>query len=406
MSRAPLRTAALALASLVIFLGAAEALCRAFDLRPALKHTGANPPWLGERWLLPRPDYREGLAEAGLLSRAYQLYRWDRHAVFGLRPDVELSLIDPLAPPELREHTRFTVRTNSRGYRTPEFADLPEPGRRRVVSLGDSSTFGWGVEQEETYPQCLEQALQRRWQGRQETIEVVNLGVPGYSTFQGRVLLEREALALAPDVITWSFLGNDGQQTGRSDAEIHLERMGWRGAVLAVLHRSAAYETLAAWIAAAGARAPTSRAGPQGRNVRSSADSLRSVRQAVGLAQQAQVPIVLVALCVRGAATRMLEGVARERGVPFLDGMTLLDTSLARARTEPGFASERERLRERYGEALLAESPELHLLLPDGCHPNALGQRLVGEALAEIVADLLEAKQPEPQATTTRRALP
>ena len=89
---APVRRAlanlALAGCSLVLFLALAEGLCRAFDLRPGLGGALANPPWLGERWLLHRDDYRERLAEAGFLGRYYDLYAWDRYTFYRLRPEV------------------------------------------------------------------------------------------------------------------------------------------------------------------------------------------------------------------------------------------------------------------------------------------------------------------------------
>ena len=59
----------------------------------------------------------------------------------------------------------FTVSTNNLGYRDEEINDQPV----QIVCVGDSVTFGWGVKQEETYPQILEQKL---------GINVLNTGVP------------------------------------------------------------------------------------------------------------------------------------------------------------------------------------------------------------------------------------
>ena len=179
----------LAAASLAIFAGGAELLTRAIDLRPAGGTALANPPWLGDRPLL-RDDYRDEMAKAGVLSRYYDLYEWDRFLFYRLRPIVSTELLDVFAPPRALERSRWSVHTNSRGFRTPEFADQAAPGVVRIVVLGDSSTFGWGVEHFETYGEQLGTALARRWSIARSRIEIVNLGVPGYSSFQGRVLLE------------------------------------------------------------------------------------------------------------------------------------------------------------------------------------------------------------------------
>src|SRR5690606_16192869 len=135
---------ALAAVSLLLFLGGAELLARSVDLRPRSAAALRNPPWLGGRWMLRR-DYREEMAAEGLLSRYYELYEWDRYLFFRLRPDAHLELVDVMAPEAVRERTRWSVHTNGRGFRTPAFEDRPAAGVLRIVALGDSSTFGWGV---------------------------------------------------------------------------------------------------------------------------------------------------------------------------------------------------------------------------------------------------------------------
>jgi lysophospholipase L1-like esterase len=383
----------LALASLLVFGLGLEALCRAVDLRPALGGARANPPWLGERWLVHRGNYRRQLAEAGLLGRYYDLYEWDRFLFFRLRPHRELELIDPLAPRLFREATRWTVRTGAAGFRSPDFSPAPEPGRVRVLALGDSSTFGWGVEAEETWPGRLPAALARETGRPPESFEVLNLGVPGYSTFQGRVLLERVALPLAPELVVWSYLANDGAAIGGADAELYARRASWIGAVLEQLHRSRAYETLEAWIAAARSalRRPPRHdpRDPEALNVAGAAESRRNVTAAVEMARAAGVPLLLMAQCVRPPRSDTLADAAAETGAPYLDAAALLDGAIAGVVANPELRAERERVDAIYGENRAADHPQLYLYLPDACHPSPLGHRLVAEATARVAAGLL-----------------
>jgi lysophospholipase L1-like esterase len=91
---------------------------------------------------------------------------------------------------------------NRRGYRGREVALARTPDRRRVVMLGDSITFGYGVRDGETFSAVME-TLDAR-------LEVVNLGVQGYGTDQELLKLEREGLAYAPDVVVLNVcLAND-----------------------------------------------------------------------------------------------------------------------------------------------------------------------------------------------------
>lgn len=391
MRSGPLANALLALGSLVFFLGAAEAISRSVDLRPAGGTALANPPWMGDRVLL-RPDYRDEMAEAGVLARYYDLYEWDRFLFYRLRPDAHVELLDPFAPPQALEQSRWSVHTNAQGFRGEDFAPTKAPGTLRVAVLGDSSTFGWGVEHFETYPERLASALATRLGIDRAQLEVLNLGVPGYSSFQGRVLLERTALPLAPDLVIWSYLSNDGAMTGVSDAATYAERQGARGALLEWLHASRAFETLEAWIqvlrrSVAPAPAPDPTDAGQ-RNIPSYAVAAENVRSAVATARDAGVPILLLGQCTRGEPARVLAQVAQESGVPHLDATALLDAAVPRIASEEAFGEQRLAMRKRYGETELAAHPFWLAFLPDHCHPNAFGHRLVADELARTATEL------------------
>ncbi len=106
------------------------------------------------------------------------------------------------------EHWRGTflglpLRTDALGLRNPE-GPAPGPGPR-VVVLGPSSTFGWGVREEETYSRVLEGLLQ----GRGVPASVVNAGEIGYSSWQGLEFYRRHYLGSKPDLIVIAYGVND-----------------------------------------------------------------------------------------------------------------------------------------------------------------------------------------------------
>ena len=80
----------------------------------------------------------------------------------------------------------------------------------RVVCLGDSFTFGWGVEDDETYPVRLEAALAAaRERAGAGPAEVLNVGLPGYNTWQEHRLYEKLVRSMAPDVVVLGWYLND-----------------------------------------------------------------------------------------------------------------------------------------------------------------------------------------------------
>lgn len=76
-----------------------------------------------------------------------------------------------------------------------------EPERLRVVTVGDSRTFGFGVARWENWCTRLRELVPQ--------INVINLGVHGYTSYQGREIMQRQAWQLKPDLITICFDFND-----------------------------------------------------------------------------------------------------------------------------------------------------------------------------------------------------
>lgn len=92
------------------------------------------------------------------------------------------------------------VRINSLGTRGPEFDPVKPPGTLRILSLGDSRTFGWGLAETEAYSGLLEQYL-RDELGQKRRIEVINAGVNAWSFSQMLVYFKDIALTYSPDVV-------------------------------------------------------------------------------------------------------------------------------------------------------------------------------------------------------------
>lgn len=100
-------------------------------------------------------------------------------------PPAPQSLLFPansLVPHDSCEF-RVTVATSSAGLRDREYTSGPPPeGTVRIAAVGDSFTFGWGVAQEEAWPEQLELLLNASTAGENDTdYEVLNCGVPGTS---------------------------------------------------------------------------------------------------------------------------------------------------------------------------------------------------------------------------------
>lgn len=106
-------------------------------------------------------------------------------------------------------------RINSFGFRDREIS-LVKTGTCRIVAIGDSFTYGWGVNLDQTWVKVVEENLRR--QGLD--VEVLNLGKPAANPWQYANIAEKVIPALKPDLVLVGVLaGDDLQQTPDSDEE-------------------------------------------------------------------------------------------------------------------------------------------------------------------------------------------
>jgi lysophospholipase L1-like esterase len=103
------------------------------------------------------------------------------------------------------------VVTNSRGLREDREIAVPKPaGTTRILMLGDSVTFGFGVAQNDTTARRVEGLLNEKGPGR---FEVINAGVGNYNTAMQVAAYLQHQQSLSPDVVILNFFVNDAEPT-------------------------------------------------------------------------------------------------------------------------------------------------------------------------------------------------
>ena len=221
-----------------------------------------------------------------------------------------------------------TTLTNSLGLRGPE---VPEKtaGEFRILSLGESTTFGIRLPLEETYSARLERGLEARL-GR--SFRVINAGVPGYSLFQGVTYLKHRGLELAPDAVLIYFGYNDylpiafrverdagaeAGSAGATDRELFQSRqsIGFR-----LLHELAERSNFARYLMFEEAASKSLATAPSRPRVpeRDRRDLLAELRD---LADEHQIRLAIVVPWYRefDAHEALLREFASEHGIPLVD---------------------------------------------------------------------------------------
>ena len=90
------------------------------------------------------------------------------------RPHAHGEDDDPQTRQAIRRVRHFQVTTNHQRLRGVDVGTQPAAGVTRLLAVGDSTTFGWGVPGDQSWPARLEAELNARG----GSVEVLNAGVP------------------------------------------------------------------------------------------------------------------------------------------------------------------------------------------------------------------------------------
>lgn len=167
----------------------------AFSVATKIKAYGTN-------LLLVALSLTVGLLMAEMLVRlagyrsqfaATQFFRYDPLLGWHLQP----ALKGPFERPQFKSY----VKINSHGLRGIDHPYEKPRGKKRILVLGDSFVWGFGVNDSEIFTALMEQDLQ--------DVEVINGGVTAYGTTQELLWLEREGIKYHPDLVVVVFYWND-----------------------------------------------------------------------------------------------------------------------------------------------------------------------------------------------------
>jgi len=93
------------------------------------------------------------------------------------------------------------ITINDMGYRSPSPRHELMEGKYRVVTIGDSFTFGWGTHDSSTWPQLLE--------SMNPFLQIINLGVGSYGIGQMYITLRETIDHYRPHLIIAAYIGDD-----------------------------------------------------------------------------------------------------------------------------------------------------------------------------------------------------
>jgi len=121
-----------------------------------------------------------------------------------------------VAPPVFTKRLiEIKTQTDELGYRNKGFTTSKPSGEYRIICMGDSSPYGWGVSYQEMYSVVLGDLMKREFPHKKTA--TYSMGIPGHTIVQGYVLYREQIKSFLPDLIILTYGANDWHDIAESN---------------------------------------------------------------------------------------------------------------------------------------------------------------------------------------------
>ncbi len=346
----------------------------------------ADEAWVAERQADLQAGSNEPMAAADLAWMYYfEEARWIQYR---MKPSVDVRVVNPFNKIEVEKAVDFRLHSNSAGFRGEEIRPK-RPDVTRIVTIGDSSTFGWGAEPEHTFQHMLENKLNDELAGR---YEIINLGIPGQNSRHGLGMLRHYALPLEPDLLLVSYGSNDPRVTPTPTDELLAADDTWVGGLRFRMLRWRGYRLLRRLLFTL--RNPLSVDSENPQLIRTAPavpvdDYRENMMEIVLTAQEASIRTMLMSVCT-GVEVYVanINNVAKWTDTPIVNVGVLFKEHRDALIDGTLYPEKVAHYRSMYGRRVLRRQPQYYVT-NDGCHPNWVGHSLIADEMLPLVGEAL-----------------
>jgi lysophospholipase L1-like esterase len=254
-----------------------------------------------------------------------------------------------------------------------------KPAEIRIICLGNSSTYGWGVESLQTYPFHLQELLEGKSPG---TYKVYNMGVPGYTSFQGKLLV-REIREYSPDYIIVSFGSNDATVAGIEEKELYRRWNSVYGRMAESLSKLYLYKLLRSIIFKFYNPFNQMEKSDLVNRV-SIKDYLANLREIINMSRIMKSRLYFLLINQEANYQSVFEKTAAYYQVQLINFPAIIESKRQTVLSNPEYAHFIEYYENLWGETEMEKNPEF-LFRVDRTHPNSLGHYLIAQTIVRLI---------------------
>jgi len=307
------------------------------------------------------------------------------------------NVTEYFTPPMFADRSiKIKAETDQLGYRNKGFNPSKPDGEYRIICMGDSSTYGWGVNYHEMFPVVLEGLIKQAFP--EKNVSVYSMGVPGHTIVQGYVLYREQVKSFSPDLIIVSYGENDWHDIAEtnhpsSHIQYYLEKpvshkpegisvylrkshiYRFMRAIPFIFHKHIINNTFLRSFLFQEAGIP--------------AVNLLDFSKILGLwAQEARSAACnMVILRIGGFEdyAELMSTFAKQERAPFLDYRKIVEKHIAEILLNQRFEEERCFYMRAFGKQVIRETNFKHYYTFEDVHPTSIGHQLIAEELFDIM---------------------
>lgn len=373
----------------IFFLLTLEMGARVLEIFWASKSSGANAPQVLEMptWMLKeansttRPKVDKDDLEWLNLFQEGNGYR------VNLKPNTSANVKNTFSLIPSDRNRRRVIQSNSIGFRSPEISRSKPTSTFRILVFGDSSSFGWGVNAEESWSSLLQKRLQE--EHPKSKIEVANFAIPGDSSAYGRLIFDAFAPEYESDLVILGFGANDAKLvfTSHTDQVSRFSNNSLLGDTRRLLRHSALFRGFERALA------------PKRPSAEEVAKKLASQRRVAAVSRGAYADnltymaakarelgnrnALILTLCTPGDYAREARVAAKRTQSLSFNGQGSLIRLISKAKSGEAYPQYVQAMQESYPSSL--RQNDRFYITSDGCHPNELGHRYIADRVASII---------------------
>ncbi len=372
----PVKSFLFSAAMIFLFFGCIEGMLRLSGFEPVFYYkTHAIPSWMEEMDPVVLEKYKRFVDGQGFVNEDVYAYRPDLRYGYRLKPNLSITVSNYSSALVVDKLPPWTITSDSQGFRSPTGKASPKESSGPTLHvLGDSSSFGWGVDYEKSYPALLVEKIN----ANTSHFNLRNLSLPGFSSFQGKLLWQEWREVKSGDWVILSFGWNDSFPSNQTDTQQFESRNSLLGKVNWNLRHFLLYRWMRTWQLP---ESPVVKKQEIGRRV-SVTEYQNNLESLVTKVREKGARPVLLSICNFAQYHDTVQQVAANKEVPFFDFPSALEPFLPTVHNR--FPDQFVTYFEAYGERMEA-NPMLAFLFPDRCHPNEIGHSLMADILFQTI---------------------